>query len=78
MFGTEIYKIIFKSKKLLKKIEKELSCIKLRDQNISENQKYKLNQILNAKIMPLLINLQLSVRVDIIALIFQLFNSSSI
>jgi len=52
---------------VLKEIEKELPHIKLRDQDTSGNREYP-NQMLDAKIMPLLVELQLSVRGDTTAL----------
>jgi hypothetical protein len=78
MSGTETYEIPPEGKELLKEIEKELPRTKLRDQDTSRNQEYEPNQMLDAKVMPLLVDLQLSVRVDTTALTLQPLNSSSI
>lgn len=64
MSGTETHQINPKGKELLKEIEKELPRTKLRDQDTSGNREYEPNQMLDAKVMPLLVNLQLSVRDD--------------
>jgi len=71
MSGTETHEITPKGKELLKEIEKELPRTKLRDQHASGNREYAPNQILDAKVMPLLVNLQLSVYKDITALTLQ-------
>ncbi len=78
MSGTETHEITPKAKELLKEIEKELPRTKLRDQDTAGNREYKPNQMLDAKVRPLLINLQLSVRDDTTDLTLQPLNSSSI
>jgi len=78
MSGTETHEITPKGKELLKEIEKELPRTKLRDQDTSGNQEYEPNQMLDAKVMPLLVDLQLSVRDYTTALTLQPLNSSSI
>ncbi len=74
MSGAETIEITPKAKELLKEIEKELPHIKLRNQDTSGNREYP-NQMLDAKIRPLLVELQLSVRG---ALTLQPLNTSRI
>ncbi len=78
MYGTATHEITPEGKELLKEIEKELPRTRLRDQDTSGNQEYEPNQMLDAKVMPLLVDLRLSVRVDTTALTLQPLNSSSI
>ncbi len=78
MSGTETHEIDPKGKELLKEIEKELPNIQKRNQDSHGNREYEPNQMLDAKVMPLLVNLQLSVRDDTTALTLQPFNSTSI
>ena len=78
MFGTETHKIDSKDLELLKEIERELPHIKTRNEDSHENREYESNQMLNAKVIPLLMNLQLSVRDHTIALTLQPLDSTSI
>ena len=78
MSGTDTHELTPQGKELLKEIEKELPRTRLRDQDTHGNQEYEPNQMLNAKVMPLLMDLQLSVRDDTTALTLQPLNSSSI
>ena len=78
MSGTKTHEIDPKGKELLKGIEKGLPNIKTRNQDSHGNREYEPNQMLDAKVMPLLVDLQLSVRVDTTALTLQPLNSSSI
>ena len=78
MSGIETHEISPEGKELLKEIEKELPRTRLCDQDTSGNREYEPNQMLDAKVMPLLVYLQLSVRDDVIALPLRPLNSSSI
>lgn len=78
MSGTENCEISSKGRELLKEIEKELPRTRLRDQDTSGNQEYEPNQMLDAKVTPLLEDLQMSVRNDTTAMTLQPLNSSSI
>lgn len=77
MSGAETNPITPKAEELLKEIEKELPHIQLRDQDASGNREYP-NQMLDAKIMSLLVELKLSVRGDTTALTLQPLISSRI
>lgn len=78
MSGTETHKIDPKGLELLKEIEKELPHIKTRNEDSHGNREYEPNQMLDAKVIPLLVNLQLSVRDHTTALTLQPLDSTSI
>ena len=67
-----------KGKELLKQIEDELPRIKSRNQDSHGNREYESNEVLDAKVRELLVNLQLSVRYDAITINLQLLSLSSI
>lgn len=61
MSGTTTNEINPQGKKLLKELEEELAHIKLCDQNTYGNRKYEQTAVLEAKVIPLLVNLGLAV-----------------